>query len=294
MSRLRNEEGFTIAEMLVAAMLMLIVMFASLAVLDQVRRLGGQTDDRVELQDRARQVTRTLARSLRNTAPLPTSPTVIERSGTYDLVFRSVDRAQAGASDNTLNLKRVRYCLDASDPDRAKLVEQTQRWTTGTAPAMPSSTECPATEWGPSRLVAEDVTNRADGADRAVWGYEQDATGQITSVNVKLFMNFEPDTPGLEVSSQTGVYLRNQNRVPTALFTTAYVGVRHVLLNGSTSSDPEGEPLDYVWFVNGAEVGDGLTYDYAAPAGGTYQVRLDVRDPSGLLDRSDTKTVVIP
>lgn len=294
MTRLRNEDGFTLAELLVGAMLMIIVMMASLGVLDQVRRLGSKTDRGVELQDQARHVTRTLARALRNTAPSRTSPTVIERAGTYDLVFRSVDRPQTGVSENTLNLKRVRYCLDARNPDRAELLEQTQRWTTATAPAPPESTACPAPEWDSSRLLAEHVTNRARGADRPIWAYEHDSTGQITSVNLKLFMNTDPDTPGVEVSAQTGVYLRNQNRVPTALFTAALAGVRHVLLNGSTSSDPEGEPLDYFWFVNGAEVGRGLTYDYAAPAGGTYQFRLDVRDPSGLLDRSDTKAVVIP
>jgi hypothetical protein len=67
-----------------------------------------------------------------------------------------------------------------------------------------------------------------------------------------------------------------------------------VVLNGSTSSDPEGDPLSYFWFVNGVEVGRGLIYDYAAPTGGTYEFRLDVRDPSGLLGRSPTETVVLP
>ena len=294
MSRVRNEDGFTLVEMLVGAMLMVIVMFASLTVLDQVRRLGKTTDQRVELQDRTRQVTRTLARELRNVAPSPEFPAVIERAGQYDLVFRSVDRPPTGASSNTRNLKRLRYCLDASDPDRARLLEQTQRWTTQTAPSVPSSTACPASGWGGSRLVADHMTNRSGGTDRALWTYGQTATGQITSVKVNLFMNTDPDTPGVEVSSQTGIYLRNQNRAPTGLFTAASAGVRHVLLNGSTSSDPEGEPLNYFWFVNGVEVGRGLIHDYAAPAGGTYEFRLDVRDPSGLLGRSDTRTVVIP
>jgi type II secretory pathway pseudopilin PulG len=293
MSRLRNEDGFTLVELLVGAMLMIIVMFASLGVLDQVTRLSARTDQRVDLQDRARQVTRTLARSLRNVAPSPEFPVVIGRAGAYDIVFRSVDRPPTGASANARNLKRVRYCLDESNPDRARLLEQSQRWTTQTAPAMPADTACPAASWGPSRLVADYVTNRSGGSDRPLWTYGQTG-GQVTSVRVNLFMNKDPDTPGVEVSSQTGVYLRNQNRAPTGLFTAAPAGVRHVLLNGSTSSDPEGEPLNYFWFVNGAEVGRGLIFDYAAPAGGTYEFRLDVRDPSGLLGRSDTRTVVIP
>jgi hypothetical protein len=188
----------------------------------------------------------------------------------------------------------VRYCLDASPPHRARLLEQSQRWNTQTAPAMPPSAACPANTWGSSRLVADHVTNRFGPTDRALWTYGQATGGQITSVKVNLFMNTTPDTSGVEVSSQTGVYLRNQNRAPTGLFTAAPAGVRHVLLNGSTSSDPEGEPLSYFWFVNGVEVGRGLILDYAAPAGGSYQFRLDVRDPSGLLGRSDTRTVVLP
>ena len=293
MNRLRQEDGFTLAELLVGAMLMIIVMSASLGVLDNLRRLGTSTDKRVELQDQARRASQTLARSLRNIAPSPELPSVIERGGPYDLVFRAVDRPRASGS-NVRNLRRVRYCLDASNPSRARLLEQTQRWTSTTAPAMPTATACPSASWGSSRVVANYLTNRAAGSNRPLWTYGQEATGEVTSVKVNLFMNDDPTVRDREVALQTGVYLRNQNRVPTALFTAAPAGVRHVLLNGSTSLDPEGDPLTYAWFVNGVQVGQGLTFDYAAPAAGTYVFRLDVRDPSGLLGRSPTKTMVLP
>jgi hypothetical protein len=255
--------------------------------------MSSRTDDRVQLQDEARQVSRQLARSLRNVAPSPEFPTVIGRAAPYDIVFRTVDRPRASGA-NTRNLRRVRYCLDASDPDRENVLEQTQRWDTQTAPALPAGTSCPAAAWGPSRLVADNLTNRSGGADRPLWTYDQRTTGEITGVKLHLFMNENPDIPDQEVSLETGVYLRNQNRAPTALFTAAQAGVRHVLLNGSPSSDPEGDPLDYFWFVNGTQVGSGLIFDYAAPAGGTYAFRLDVRDPSGLLGRSPDQPVVLP
>jgi len=293
MRRLEQEHGFSLVELLVGAMLMIIVMSASLSVLDNLRRLGSRTDARVELQDQARDTSRELARSLRNIAPSPAIPTVIERADAYDLVFRAVDRPDVNRGSNVRNLRRVRYCLDASDPDRARLLEQTQRWTTATPPAVPSSTACPAAAWGSSRVIADHLTNRA-GGDRPLWTFGQEASGEITSVKVNLFLNDNPDQADHEVALQTGVYLRNQNRAPTALFTAAAAGVRHVLLNGSTSSDPEGDPLDYYWFANGVEVGRGLIFDYAAPTGGTYEVRLDVRDPSGLLGRSGTVTVALP
>ena len=293
MSRLRNEGGFTLPELLIGAMLMIIVMSASLGVLDNLRRLGQRADTRVDLQDQARNASRQLARSLRNVAPSPEFPTVIERSGQYDLIFRTVDRPRADVGANTRNLRRVRYCLDASNPDRAKLLEQTQRWNSQTAPAAPASTSCPAAEWGGSRLVADRLVNRS-GTERPLWTYNHTTTGEITAIKVNLFLNDDPSATDREVALQSGVFLRNQNRSPTAGFTAAPAGIRHVLLNGSPSSDPEGDPLDFYWFVNNVQVGRGLIYDYAAPSGGTYQFRLEVRDPSGMVGRSATETVVLP
>lgn len=290
MSRLGRQDGFTLVELLVGALLMIIVMSATLSVLDQFRVISSRTDERVDLQDSARQASRQLARSLRNVAASPELPGVVERAGSYDLVFRAVDSPRPDTGGNTRNLKRVRYCLDASDPDRARLLEQTQRWATTSAPAMPSSTACPGSDWGAPRLIADRITNRANGASRPLWTYGQTASGQITSVKVNLFMS---ETGSREVALQTGVFLRNQNRAPTALFSAAAVGVRHVLLNGSGSSDPEGDSLDYIWYVNGAQVGHGLIFDYAAPVAGTYVIRLDVRDPSGLVGRSNSTSVVV-
>jgi hypothetical protein len=294
MNRLAQEDGFTLAELLVGAMLAIIVLSASLTTLDQFRKMSARTDDRVDLQDQARETSRELARSLRNIAPSPEAPAVIDRAGAYDLVFRAVDRPRADRGANSSNLKRVRYCLDASDPNRAQLVEQTQRWNSPTPLPMPTVTDCPASEWGSHRVVADHLTNQSGGANRALWTYKQNSTAQITGVKLNLFVNDDPDLRSQEVALQTGIFLRNQNRAPTALFTAAAAGLRHVLLNGSPSSDPEGDPLDYHWFVNGVEVGSGLIFDYAATAGGTYEFRLDVRDPSGLLGRSPTQTVVLP
>ena len=53
MTRLRQEDGFTLAELLVGAMLMVIVMSATLSVLDQVVKIGSRADRRVDLQDQA-------------------------------------------------------------------------------------------------------------------------------------------------------------------------------------------------------------------------------------------------
>ncbi len=63
-------------------------------------------------------------------------------------------------------------------------------------------------------------------------------------------MDVDPDRRPLESRISTGVYLRNQNQVPTASFSVASggTGTRRFLLNGSGSTDPEGRTLFYTWF----------------------------------------------
>lgn len=292
MSRLREEGGFTLAELLVGSMLMIIVMSATLLVLDHMTTMSARTDRRVDVQDAARTASRQVARSLRNLAASPDRPGVVERDGAYDLVFRMVDKPRAsGANDR--NLRRVRYCLDAEDPDRAKLWEQTQRWDSPTSPSIPSDPGCPGVGWeGEAKLVADRVTNRANGLERPLWTYGQATLGQIASVKLNLFMNSDPAARPREVGLHTGVFLRNQNRSPTAAFTATEVGTQHVLLNGSASYDPEGQPLDFHWLVDGVEVGRGLVYDFYAQAPGQRTISLEVFDTGGLSSRSASQTVV--
>ena len=293
MTRLRQEDGFTLSELLVAMMLMVIVMSATLLVLDNFVTAGKRTDRRVDMQDSARNASRQIARSLRNLAASPDRPGVVERAQPYDLVFRMVDRPRADAAMNTRNLRRVRYCLNVEDPDRGRLIEQTQRWNSTSAPPVPAATECPGAGWSPDpRLVADRVTNRATGVDRPLWTYGQTG-GQISSVKLNLFMNMEPKVRVREVGLRTGVFLRNQNRAPTAQFTATSVGVRHVVLNGSGSYDPEGQPLDFHWYADGVKVGQGLVFDLYAETSGTRTIRLDVVDPGGLSHSSSEQTVVV-
>ena len=289
----RGQDGFTLPEVLVGMMLMLMVMAASLSVLDQFRQINSRTERRADLNDSARNTSRQLARSLRNLAASPDLPTVVERAGAYDIVFRTVDQPRADAGSNTRNLKRVRYCLDAAVPTRGRLLEQAQRWTSSSAPAIPTSTACPSTSWGAHRVVGDRITNRANSQDRPLWTYGRTASGQVASVRLNLFMNGTPTTGSREVSQTTSVFLRNQNRTPTAVFTAALTGYRHIVLNGSGSFDPEGQLLEFRWFVNGNEVGSSLSYSYRAPSAGNYSIVLEVRDPAGLVDRSAAQTVAV-
>lgn len=294
MRRLREENGFTLAELLVGVMLMGIVMSATLVVLDRTTIMAKRADDKVDVQDAARTASREIARTLRNLATSPSRPGVVERATAYDLVFRIVDAPTQSMGANTRNLRRVRYCLDARNPDRARVLEQTQRWSTTNPPPVPSSTACPGAGWqGSPKLVADRVTNRSGGTDRPLWIYDQPVISQIAAVKLNLFMNNDPAQRSNEVGLQTGVFLRNQNRAPSAAFTVTEVGIDHILLNGSSSSDPEGRPLEFHWYVNGVRVGQGLVYDHVVPGPGTYSVSVRVWDSGGLVVDATPQTVVV-
>jgi hypothetical protein len=80
------------------------------------------------------------------------------------------------------------------------------------------------------------------------------------------------------------------NQAPTASFVAA-VSALTVSVDASASSDPEGKPLTYAWTFGDGASATGRTASHAYAAGGSYVVRLTVRD--GLLDSSATKTVTV-
>jgi hypothetical protein len=80
-----------------------------------------------------------------------------------------------------------------------------------------------------------------------------------------------------------------------------------VVLNGSASTDPEGQPLTYAWMegvsdgiagnvgTGETKLGEGITCECPTSGSlspGSYTVWLEVTDPGGLSDTA-TKTVVI-
>jgi prepilin-type N-terminal cleavage/methylation domain-containing protein len=289
MTRLRDERGFTLVELLVGMQLMLIVMFAALMTLEQVTKMGKRNERSVDMQEQARQATREMSRALRNVAAAVDTADAVVRAQPYDLVVRSVDDTGAASSTNDRRLEWLRYCLDSSDPSRGRIYRQS---TGAAAAAMPTGTACPASDWGAARQIADRVTNRANGASRPVWSYRL-SVGRVSSVSIALWLDDDPLSAPGETSVTTGVFLRNQNRPPVASFSATPAGVRHVLLNATTSYDPEGQPLDVVWRDGGVQVGDGLIFDYRAPASGARRITLEVKDPSALSDSTE-QTVVIP
>lgn len=293
LARLREQRGeTTITGVLVAATILIIVLTATLTTFDTFASSQNAATDRVVSQDQARRAIDGLARDLRNLAsPTPDQPEAFDLAGPRDIVFKTVSEQSPGSGANVTNTKRVRYCLDTSVPLAASLVAQTQTWTSASPPPVPSTAACPAAGWTETTTVADALVHDLGGVATPVFTMDSPILTDISSIHVDLVVDGNPHdaTPATPIS--TGVFLRNQNRRPTAMF-TATVTAEGVLLNGSASHDPEGQPLRYEWYSGDTRVGTGIVFTYAAPAG-THSLTLRVVDPADLTGTAAPQQVVV-
>lgn len=289
MRLVRDQRGeVSLTELLVACAVMLFVCGAALTSLDTFGRVDRTSNERLASQDEARTALDRLSRELRNLAsPTPEQPQAVDRATPFDVIFQTVDPNGPNSGSNTSNVRRVRWCLPATG---TTLYAQTQTWTTGTPPATPTTTVCgPAATggWQTSRAVARDVVNRRGGQERPLFAFDSTVLTDIAAVHAELFVDHDPGRGAAETRLSSGVFLRNQNRRPEARF-TATPTAQGLLLNGSLSSDPEGQELLYEWWQGGVRRGAGVVFTLPDP--GTGAVTLVVRDPAGLVDSQEGPT----
>jgi type II secretory pathway pseudopilin PulG len=277
-----SEEGFTLVEVLIAAVLMIIVLGATLTALTSFQRNTATNQRQNDGQDQARRTLDLIARDLRNLAsPVVERPEAVDRDDALDLIVQSEGRG-TGGSLNARNTMRVRFCLA---PDR-RLYRSIQTWTTAAIPNAPSTTDCPGTGWTSSTVVAENVVN----GTRPIFTYNADDLQDITEVTATLFVDVNPGAPPAETELQSSVYLRNQNRSPTALFSVEVVS-GSILLNASESTDPEEKALIYAWKIDGVDKGGGILATKPVTPG-NHTITLDVSD--GVLPDQEIHTICVP
>ena len=287
----RDESGFSLVELLIATSLMLVILIATFNSLDRFTITTRISSDQNDSQQQARQAMSQLTRELRNHAVANTqAPEGIAVASPFDLVFETVGQKRPAGSANTANVQRIRYCLDGGTP--AKLWAQTQTWTSAATPAVPETVTCPSTQWGTKRIVAEDVVNRLN-ANRPVFTYDAATAAQVRRVEVSLFVDTTLTRLPKETRLQSAIFLRNANHAPTAAFTAAVTGSGRTLLNGTSSTDPEGERLRYAWKIDGVAIAPtSETVDWSGLTPGAHSVQLTVADPGGLFG-TVTNTVTV-
>jgi hypothetical protein len=287
----RGEAG--LVQLLLAMAMSLAVLGATLSIFSGSEKVNIKENARTDSQDAARRALDKLTRDLRNLAsPTPEQPLAVDKAEPYDLIFETVDPVGPNSADNTANIERVRYCLGGTG-SAGILYRQDERWTTSTPPALPSTSSCPSEvpAWSSVTQMASGITNRADGMDRPVFTYDSEATTDITLIHVNTFVDNDPTRDPGETTLSSGVYLRNQNRRPEAGFTVSTSVPGSIVLNGSTSSDPEGEPLQYAWYDGTELEGTGIRFDYAVTSGSIHTISLKVYDPAGLEGDASGQTV---
>lgn len=296
----------TLVGLLMAMVLFGAVLGATLSMFAGSERVSSDAQRRVDAEERARQAEELISRDLRNLAsPTPNQPQAVDRAGARDIVFKTVDPVGPNAGQNASNVKRVRYCLDGA----GRLWKMEQRWTTSTVPAVPGGltgfaddAACSTAGWDSAQQVADSLVNYAGGRSRALFAYNNQADlTAITSITISTFVDVDPTRRPPETNLTTGVYLRNQNRTPSATF-SAKGSAQGLLLNGSLSADPEGDILTYCWYDAAAPVvtqtamtardlpcspgpliGTGVTLLYTAMSyGQTRTLWLEVRDTGDL------------
>ena len=330
---LRSQHGFTLVELLLVMSLGLLMFGATLTAFTDFERNQKQSQVLNDSAQVARNGMDHAARQLRNLANQDPSQqtTTIARAMPFDLVFQTSDPSR----------KWVRYCLDTTgaggEPASASLGRLWEAETaTGAAPTAGMLGSCPgaigAGGWVSKRLAADQITNR-NGLDRPVFSYSCAPSApavcpataadypRITNINAQLYVDPNPGRVPAELRVVSGIYLRNQNEKPAASFAaTAVAGQsRTLILNASSSIDPEGRTLAYDWFLgngtitltpeeacsteikskaNGGSLiylGQGVTYRYVVPngVGSPMNIQLVVRDPGCLYD-TKVQPVTIP
>ena len=187
-----SEEGFTLVEVLLVSVLMIVVLGATLTALTSFERSTSTNQRQNVAQDQVRNALDLATRDLRNLAsPTVNLPQAVDRADPQDVIFQSEGHIKPSGSLNQTNTTRVRYCLGPS--------QNLYRQTRGRAApaALPTDTVCPGPGWPTTKIVAENVVNGV----RPLFTYNSADLTRITEVTATAFVDVNPGNTLLRARS---------------------------------------------------------------------------------------------
>jgi prepilin-type N-terminal cleavage/methylation domain-containing protein len=288
---LRDEAGMTLPEMLIALAISLVVLLATLSLLDSGNQVSARNARLAQSTADARGAMHALTREMRNATSTGTAATAgggsVLAAGALDVTFKEVSPTATSTVANPAGVQSVRYCLDG----QARLHRQTHADIT-----LPASA-CPDPAW--TDAIA--ATNIRNTVATPIFTYDNATPDRVASVGVDLRVDDDPARRPAAVPLSSGVQLRNQNRPPTAHFGAIASPGRRVELNGSTSTDPEGGVmLTFVWSRGGTQLSqsgpvvDDVVPPEDVPPNGVVTYELTVIDNGGLRDTISHDVTVRP
>ena len=292
MTRLRDESGVSLMELLTSIVIGLVVLGSGVTAL--VAYLGQSTtvDRMADAQDSARSAVDQLVIQLRSAASDGSGANrPVESISSSDLVFLAPS-ITASITSNPLRLQHVRYCLNSAVATNQVLWRQTATYNTGANAAPPARASCPASGWSEQTQVARNLVNTATAP---LFDWTLDPSNGVSDVAVTAWVDLDPAAAPPATALRSSVTLRNLNRAPTAVLTCYASSNGHALCDASGSSDPDGQDVQYSWTVDGAAVAESsFRLDRASLAAGSmHTFQVTVAD-SGGLTASASRQVTMP
>jgi type II secretory pathway pseudopilin PulG len=295
MSRLRDEAGFALTELLVAMGLLGVLFGTSLLVFTAFSNQSRRVDTQSEAQGSARRAIDRMVVQLRSaTAGSTTGGQPVEKATSYDLVFL-VPTPSPSLTNNARGVVHTRYCLDSTTASNEVLWVQTASYTTTSNASPPSTTACPSSAWSTQRRVADHLVNQFSSPTTPLFTARTDSTGNVIDVAVRALVDVNTASAPPATDLQSSATLRNLNRPPTADMNCQAVSNGHALCDASISADPDGETMTYSWTMDGSPLGTTTYHLDQSPLAShsTHSFTVTVTDPGGLTS-SATRSITMP
>lgn len=236
----REESGFTIVEMLVTTVIVLVVLFATLDAFDTFSKAGSRNDRLTQGQDYARQRIGEMTNVIRNARPAGSATTAIQSASANDLVVSTIDWPGEGATTSAAHL--VRYCVNTT----TKTLYFDGLQTPASGSTSPGSA-CPSTAsgWTHSALLTGNVLNTASAP---LFRYDSATVSAIHAVAIDLRLDTSGNGLTRTTPLRSAAYLRSfSGQAPNLTGSDITVGcdtsTHAALLTLATSFDSDGNPL---------------------------------------------------